>query len=271
MMVLSASILLMLMTFNAQAMPFSTDLAITGQVEFDSGNAVADGNVTQSGSLKKIEGEATTDSAFSGTTPPTTNPLTGTLTDIGDGFGIDGIDVDSVFESEFAIGIDIGIDVTNNSLTDMYKVTFQVSFNNAVDSSGTDAFADSEFTVDDPFGEVFVTDLISDPVNGDEIGGTPTGTFGDSLSGDGMAFFDLIFGPGETVIASVSGDLTLEGGAFTAGSTASADFSAFISVDNVMNLTNPPDPIPEPATLILLVTGLTGLTAIRRRRRKVRN
>ena len=211
-----------------------------------------------------IEGGATTDSAFSGAAPPATDPLTGTLTQLGDGFGVIDVDVDSLFDSEFEVGIDIDIGITNNSATDTYKVTFKVDFSNAVDASGADAFADSEFTVDDPGGEVFFTDLLSDTVFGDEIGGVATGNFGDPLSESNPAFlFDVIFAPGAT--GNIIGDYTLTGGAFETGSTAFADFSGFISVHDVMNQTSVP--VPEPATLILLGTGLTGLAAFRRRRK----
>lgn len=151
---------LFLFITSAQAVSFTTDLTITGQVEFDTGFAFADGTVTQTGSFSTTAGGTSTFSTFNGTSVTGVNPLSGTLTDFNDGFGIMA-DVDSAFnsttDSKFAIGLDIGIDVQNISLTDTYKVTFKVDFSNAVDSSGADAYTDSEFLVDDPGGEVFFT------------------------------------------------------------------------------------------------------------------
>ncbi|MDQ2696674.1 MAG: PEP-CTERM sorting domain-containing protein [Pseudomonadota bacterium] len=247
---------------GAVAVPFTTDLTITGSVDFDNANAVADGNVTQTGSFFTTEGGVTTSSTFSGTTVTGDDPLPGTLTDLDDGFGISA-DVDAAFDSEFFAGIDIVIDVANTSATDTYKVTFKIDFSNLVDADGADAFAESEFIVDSPPGtEVFFSDLLSDTVNGDEAGGMSTGTAGEVQSESGMVFFDVIVAPLTT--AQITADWTLDGGVFADPGAAIADFFGFISVDNVMNQTAPPG-VPAPATLVLLGLGLGGVGALRRR------
>jgi hypothetical protein len=90
------------------------------------------------------------------------NPISGMLMDPGDGCGISA-DVDALFESEFSIGIDIGIDITNCSGAIPYELTSEVNFSNKVNSSGSDALAESELTIDDPFGKVFFLGCLRHP------------------------------------------------------------------------------------------------------------
>jgi hypothetical protein len=253
--------MMLLLAVQVQATPFTADLSITGEVEFDTGFALADGNVTQTGDFSTTEAGVSTSSTFDGTTVTGANPLLGILTDFGDGFGMSA-DVDAGFYSEFGIGIDIGIDVMNTSATDTWKVTFKVGssdFNNEVDADGVDAFADSGFTVDVDSSEVFFTEVLSDTLFGDVLNGVDLGTFGELVSDSGEAFFDVQLAPGATAL--IEGAWTMEGGVFDPG-TATVDFSAFLSVDSVENLTQ----VPEPGTLLLLATGLGGLAVIRRRR-----
>ncbi len=247
---------------TAQAVPFTTDLQISGTVEFDDGFASADGDVTQTGDISSTVGTASTSSTFSSATPPGTNPLVATLTDIGDGFGMSANTVGS-FDSEFALGTDINIDIFNNSL-DNYQITFLIDYSNLVDADGSDAYVDSELTVDDQNGEVFFSDLLSDTFFGDEVGGNPTGNFGNPLLDNDMFYFDVLLGAG--LSTSISSAWTMDGGVFASGGLANLDFEAFLSVYEVVNLSGGgPAPVPEPATLILFATGLLGLAVARRK------
>lgn len=103
---LLVSAMFLLMGINDRALSYTTNLAITGQVDFDNEVAFTDGNVTQSASFSITTGGTTTTSTYNGTAVSRADPLSGTLTDIGDGFGITGV-AQASFESEFEIGIDI--------------------------------------------------------------------------------------------------------------------------------------------------------------------
>lgn len=248
----------------AQAALITPDLAISGQVAFDSGFADAFGSLAQSGAFSKTVGGTTSSSSFVATTVSGPNPLTGTLTDLGDGFGMSAATRAS-FDSEFALGFDIGIALANNSADD-YRITFKIDYSNTVDANGLDAYVDSEFTVNDAGGEVFFSDLISDTVWGDTFNGDGNGTSGAALSDSGMATFDVFLNAFS--MTNIDSAWTMEGGVFEAPGDATLDFSAFISVYEIENLSGPP--VPVPATLYLFGTGLSGLAAARMRRRKAK-
>jgi hypothetical protein len=265
---------MLLLALQVQATPIPAPISIMGEMDFDDGNALAEGNVTQSGSFFVRVGGGDTITTFDGVMVDTggVDPLLGTLTDTGDGFGITGT-ADAAFDpdidTEFLIGIDFIIDLMNSSATDTYKITFKVgsstggNFNNRVDADGADAFAESEFTVDTPAGtEVFFTDLLSDTLFGDEENGVDLGTFGALVSDIGMETFDITLAPGD--MEEIVGAWTMEGGVFANDlGAATVDFSAFLSVDSIENLTQ----VPEPSTMLLLATGLVGLAGFRRKYR----
>ena len=257
---------LLMMRATAPAAPFSPSLSVTGGISFDTVFAIADGSASQSGSFSRIAGGGASTSTFSDTTVAGANPQAGPLTHIGDGFtaSAEGSAAFDGGDAEFGVGIDLDFGITNTSATDTFKVTFKVAFDNFVDADGPDAFAESAFTVDDPFGEVFFTDLTSDTAFGDDVNGADPGTFGEALADAGVFLFDVVVDP--LGFAAVFGALTLEGVAFDVDSAASARFSGAVTIDAVMNLTSPTDPIPEPGTVVLLGAGVLGLASLFRRR-----
>jgi hypothetical protein len=182
----------------------------------------------------------------------------------GDGLGIDGETVDA----EFATGIDFSIDVTNNSLTETYRVTFGVVFENVVGAFGEDSYADSEFVIStDGFAtEEFFTDLVSDTWYGNTVDGFDVAGFGGELTASGSDSFFIDLAPGANAL--VEGFWTMEGGAFgfAADEDAYASLYATLTIDSVENLDAPP--IPEPGSFALLAAGIAGLVVAKRRRRK---
>lgn len=256
--VMLVSVVCLLLQFiESHAAPFSPDIKITGTSTFDTGFALALGSVSQTGTFSMTSGGLSAVRTFNGTTVNGANPISGTLTDPGDGFGISA-DVEALFDSEFAIGIDIGIDIKNNSIAIPYELTFEVNFSNKVNSGGSDALAESELTIDDPFGKIFFTQVVSDTLLGNVIGGVETGGFGGIVDDNGMSSFKILVDPLATL--RIEAYLTQDGAAFDIDSAAEINFSSFISVQDVAA-------VPIPGTLLLLGSGLAGLVAIRRRRK----
>ena len=93
----------------AQAVPFTTDLIIAGDISFDTVDSFTTGSAVQSGNFSTKEVGIPTSSTFSGASVTSgANPLLGTLTDIGDGFGMDATAIVSS-PDEFFLGIDFAI------------------------------------------------------------------------------------------------------------------------------------------------------------------
>lgn len=245
----------------AHAIPFTSDLSITGDTTFDDGFSFGG-----SGDFDVVEGGVTTQSTYSDSTVTGSNPLLGTLTDINDGIGFTGVASaagNDLGPGEFAIGFDTYLNLTNNSATDAYEVVFKLNFSNTVNADGADGVSDSELTLDADGSEIFFSDLISDTLNGDEDGGNLTGGFGDPLSDSGDAFFTFLLNPTDMLDLDMA--WTLTGGDFAQG-LAEADLSAFLSVYSVTLQGGPPVPTPLPATFFLVGLGLILLPLQRRMR-----
>lgn len=251
---------------SAEAVPIDPALSITGQVTFDGVFSFVDGNASQSGTMVLISGGTASQSTISGTTVTGADPLAGALTETGDSVGATGSIAGGPADGdENLLGIDLTIDVNNTSASDPFKVTFKVLFDNVVDSNGPDAFAESEFTVDDPSNlEVFFTDITSDTLFGDDKNGVALGTFGEQVTDMGMATFDVVFSP--LAMGTITAFFTMEGGAFEPESGHSGELSAFLRIESVMNQ-GTPTPVPEPGTLALFGAGLGAMILIVRRRR----
>lgn len=231
----------------AHSVPFATGLVVTGDNTLDAGFLY-----NGSGTLDITLGGSSSNHVYPGTIS-----TGGSLTDINDGVGFTG--TAGVTDDEFAIGIDTVMSLTNSSASDIYEVAFRLSYSNFVEASGGDAYADSELTLgsNGGFDDVFFSDLFTDTVNGNEVGGNPVAGFGGPLSESGDFTFDFLLNPSDILDLELS--WTLEGGDFASG-YAGADLSAFLSIDSVVVRT------PLPGTLFLVGIGMILLPLQRRMR-----
>jgi len=257
---LFSALIILLAPGLAHAVLFSSDISISGSVVYDSTNSSGTGT-TQSGQIISIIGEAATTRDITGTSIVGTNPLAGTLTDIGDGFGSTFImngdqngDAGNLF-SDFAFNI------TNNSATDQFLVSFSLNFVNTANADGTDSFADSQFSLrnDTTSSEIFFSDLTSDVFFGDKENGVSLASFGASLLDGGVIILDFLLNPLASIDLSAINEL--KGGVFDNTSSFDGQLTTVLTVASVTNLTNPGNSVAvsEPSTLLLFALGMFGL------------
>ncbi len=285
---------LMLMTASGSALAaFNSDLTVTGAVEFRTADQRpwSDGNVNQTGEIRKKVGGATTSSGFTttpgaadgnndNTTVPSsttaTNPLTGTLTDIGDGVGWGTTTVNASYQAgilspNVTDGYDFIVDflfnLENTSLTDTLTVTLKTNYRNVADADGGDAFAEGDLEVERSNVDLFTSNVMSDTLLGDSLNGVSQGTSGAEISDIGMFFYDVVLVPGET--ATVDGFHRWRGGVFDDPGSSVVDIGVDITVDSIACSGECiVAPVPVPGAVWLFGTGLSGLAFLGFRRRR---
>lgn len=236
----------------AYSAPIPGDITADGSVELDS--SFTTGEVM--GGFSTIDGGTSTGSTYSGGTVTGSNPVTSTFSAIGDGIrlsGYSGASTQFTSTSDFFIGIDFLFNLANTSLTDSYEVTLRAVTANWVTSTGDDAYSESEFSISDSSNsEVFFSYLMSDTL---DVGG--------AMSESKDETFSVTLAPGAT--ETFDGFLTVNAEIFAAG-TIGVNFTGDFYIDSIVNLTTPPNPVPEPGTFLLFASGIVGLAGFSRRR-----
>lgn len=241
------TLLILSIAIEVNASAFDTSISITGSTTFDA--SFSSENTT--GQMGNIENGSLTTTSLSGSVATGANPLLGTLTNIGDSFSFGGSGNATPTLQDFAIGIGNQI-IINNSGPSAFEVVLQLDYENTVDSFGTDAFSDSEFSLSLDGGgtEHFFTDLVSDTANGNTRDGNDTGNSGGELSIDGFLTITLLLAASDSI--TLDSFWTVEGGAFETNDTALFNSEFTFSVISVTNRSIPPAIVPTPGTLVLM-------------------
>ncbi|WP_426992688.1 PEP-CTERM sorting domain-containing protein [Methylomonas sp. CM2] len=259
---------------------FNPFINITGKVEFDSlGTPTLPTNATQNGELIRVVGGATTTTSLINDQIVGDDPLSGSLSDIGDGFGIKlhaeggSKDEPSFMSSLFG---DLALSIRNSSAVDTFLVSLKFDFSHLVAApetktiKGNGDFAQSIVQLHKKDNsELLFSKLISDTVFGNEARpasapdqNTASG-YGGKLVDSGSRLLTFILHPGELLeLGDDSPELTLFGGA-DPGAFFLADTSAFLSVAEVTRQTT--NTVPEPETLLLMAIGLLSFGLSKRR------
>lgn len=278
-MALAITLLLGAHSGSAWAAAFDSNIVIRGSAEFDSfGSPAAPINATQTGSLTSVIAGATTTTTLNGATVTGPDPLSGTLSQIGDGFGINlsasgngGVEPASISP----LFGDLTFSIENKSAVDSFVVSLQFQFSHQVDATDTPPlnndgeFAQSLIAFYKADGtELAFSKIISDPFRGNEKRipsdpNTDIGTGKGGLVSDvGTLLLSFLLNPGDLISFGDSNpDLFIFGGADSGRFSINA--SSLITVDSVTKQTN--NTVPEPETLWLLAIGLASVLGSKRR------
>ncbi|WP_446811689.1 PEP-CTERM sorting domain-containing protein [Methylomonas sp. 2BW1-5-20] len=264
---------------TTSAAAFDSNIVIRGSAEFDSfGSPASPINATQTGSLTSIIAGSTSTTTLNGSTVTGPDPLSGTLSQIGDGFGIS-LNASGTSGTEPS-GIsplfgDYTFSIENKSAMDSFIVSLQFQFSHQVEATDTlpandnGEFAQSLIAFYKADGtELAFSKVISDTVFGNEkrIPSDPNTNIGSGkggpLSDVGTLLLSFLLNPGDLISFGDSNpDLRISGGADSGRFSISA--SSLITVDSVTKQTN--NTVPEPETLWLLAIGLVSVLTSKRR------
>ncbi|ATG89933.1 hypothetical protein MKLM6_1693 [Methylomonas koyamae] len=268
----------------AHAASFDPNIVIKGSAEFDStGSPFEPINASQSGEITRIMAGITSTTTLNGAAINGVDPLTGTLTSIGDGFGIkfnangNADNEPSVVNSLFG---DYSLSLQNNSATDAFLVNLRFEFSQQVDTtdsvkSNTDngEFAHAQVALrKQDSSELLFASALSDTQLGNQqflftnnFVNSASG-LGGKLSDSGFLILSFLLNPGELLQLGDGNPEVLLRGAADSG-LFSGEVATLLTVDSVVRQTT--ETVPEPATLLLTGIGLASLLASQRRNRAI--
>lgn len=184
------------------------------------------------------------------------------FSEIGDGFDLDasisGNDQDGVSYDGFGnydlFSLDLFMD---NTTTNDYEITWALDYTLLADADGSDAFAETILTFQDLLTTLFSENHTSDVAIGDLVNGVDPGTFGAAQGASGSTSFVFNLAAGATN-NDFSGAASLRGGVYDALSSFSADIDFSLRIAGIRDLTTtqPPNSVPEPFSLSLILMGL---------------
>ncbi len=250
---------------SVQALPFTTDITITGTADFRDGQAAAT-DVSQTGSYSVKQAGVTTTNTVNGTTVTGVDPLAALLTQTGDGVGITANVNSAIVGAQGEFPMDAGLSIFNSSVSNVYKIWLQFDYNHSVLASGADAFVYSEYSLinrSDNNAMLLYRGVKSDTGTGyqDVLNGVNLGTQGALVANNGSIFLERIINSGELLNLTIQYDMS--SGIFSDPGSIDGRFTSFLSIVSVELFENA---IPSPATLFLMLAGGIGLMASRRRR-----
>ncbi|MDX1653942.1 MAG: hypothetical protein R3310_01890 [Candidatus Competibacteraceae bacterium] len=244
-------------TVPALATPFTPDLSISGSLSLNSLSIEPTTGATRSGTLSLISGGAASQTTLQGTTVNGSLPLSGPLTDLGDGLQLNLETQGSGVEALSALTIDGLIALSNTSPDRILDVLFNVGFELEVEATGDDAFSSATLNIQDSLSRTLLPESI---VSADSIFGPGFDAVGPSTDS-----FSVSLNPGQSL--EIMTFLDVFGTNDFSGSDLGTDtdqYRAAASLDLRIEAVMPQS-VPLPATLPLITLGLGLLIPIRRK------
>lgn len=224
----SALALSLLLFWTAAASALPDDITIHCDLTYATAYATNGPGASHSGTIALIGSGSETNGAYTNGAFSGFLPLSGALTQYGDGVLIRDAQA-AAMASGTRAGIDAVFSVTNASATHPYDITFNLAVTNQVDVLGTNAYIHSELTIDRESVEIFFSDVESDAIFGDTVDGTNAGSYGALLEDVVIQQLTITLLPLQSTVLAL--DWTTELDSASAGAMALGTFSGAILLD----------------------------------------
>lgn len=249
---------------TAFAVPFASDVSIVGTSYYDTTYVQEVGVANVEGSIFDTVVGLTSGSAFNGNMIVGANPRFGQLTDVGDEVGLGAVGLAST-DGSFQATADLGLSISNDSLTDVFQVEIEVAFANRLFATGQTAWIESNFVIGDSLGGVVQSAISSSTVRGNTYNGSLIDGFGGLVEDGRVLGLTYTLDPGESV--DVVGQWAFGGAVLGDEALVALDaFGASFKIGSVTSVgTVSGQPVPEPTAALVFGLGLATVAGIRRR------